>query len=97
MAGHISIVNARPGAIDQNLLPLIDANADVRLDAQAQRISNLAVRLVKSATLTGGGALAGKRGQFDLQVAGLDLNALEAAVRPTQLSGPIAIRLNDDI
>jgi len=97
VAGHILIVNARPGAIDQNLLPLIDANADVRLDAQAQRISNLAVRLVKNATLTGGGALAGKRGQFDLQVAGLDLNALEAAVRPTQLSGPIAIRLNDDI
>lgn len=97
VAGHISIVNARPGAIDQHLLPLIDANADVRLDASAQRISNLAVRLVKSATLTGSGALSGKRGQFDLQVAGLDLNALQATVRRTQLSGPIAIRLNDDI
>ncbi|MFM0032251.1 translocation/assembly module TamB domain-containing protein [Paraburkholderia madseniana] len=97
VAGHISIVNAKPGAIDQNLLPVIDANADVRLDAQAQRISNLKVRLVKSATLTGGGALTGKRGQFDLQVAGLDLNALEATVRPTQLSGPIGIRLNDDV
>ncbi|MFM0214441.1 MULTISPECIES: translocation/assembly module TamB domain-containing protein [Paraburkholderia] len=97
VAGHISIVNARPGAIDQHLLPLIDANADVRLDASAQRISNLAVRLVKSATLTGSGAVSGKRGQFDLQVAGLDLNALQATVRPTQLSGPIAIRLNDDI
>jgi translocation and assembly module TamB len=97
VAGHVSIVNARPGAIDQHLLPLIDANADVRLDASAQRISNLAVRLVKSATLTGSGALSGKRGQFDLQVASLDLNALQATVRPTQLSGPIAIRLNDDI
>lgn len=97
VAGHVSIVNARPGAIDQHLLPLIDANADVRLDASAQRISNLAVHLVKSATLTGSGALSGKRGQFDLQVAGLDLNALQATVRPTQLSGPIAIRLNDDI
>lgn len=68
VAGHVSIVNAKPGAIDQNLLPLIDAQADVRLDAQAQRISNLNVRLVKSATLTGGGTLTGKRGQFDLQV-----------------------------
>lgn len=97
VAGQVSIVNAKPGAIDQNLLPLINANADVRLDAQAQRISNLKVRLVKSATLTGGGALSGKRGQFDLQVAGLDLNALEATVRPTQLSGPIGIRLNDDV
>ncbi|CAH2912589.1 MAG: Inner membrane component of TAM transport system [uncultured Paraburkholderia sp.] len=69
----------------------------MRLDAEAQRISNPAVRLVKSATLTGGGTLTGKRGQFDLQVAGLDLNAFEATVRPTQLAGPIAIRLNDDI
>jgi translocation and assembly module TamB len=97
VAGHVSIVNAKPGAIDQNLLPVIDVQTDVRLDAQAQRISNLKVRLVKSATLTGGGALTGKRGQFDLQVAGLDLNALEATVRPTQLSGPIGIRLNDDV
>lgn len=97
VAGHVSIVNAKPGAIDQNLLPVIDANADVRLDAESQRISNLAVRLVKSATLSGGGTLSGKRGQFDLKVAGLDLNALEATVRPTQLSGPIGIRLNDDI
>ncbi|MFP3568350.1 translocation/assembly module TamB domain-containing protein [Paraburkholderia sp. SIMBA_030] len=97
VAGQISIVNAKPGAIDQDLLPVIDARANVRLDAQAQRISNLNVRLVKNATLSGGGVLTGKRGQFDLQVAGLDLNALEAAVRPTQLAGPIGIRLNDDI
>ncbi|MDE1182899.1 translocation/assembly module TamB domain-containing protein [Paraburkholderia sp.] len=97
VAGSVSIVNATPGAIDQHLLPLIDAHADIRLDAQAQRISNLNVRLVKSATLKGGGALTGKRGQFDFQVAGLDLNALEATVRPTQLAGPVAIRLNDDI
>jgi translocation and assembly module TamB len=97
VAGHVSIVNARPGAIDQNLLPLIDANADVRLDARAQHISNLNVRLVRTATVTGGGELTGKRGQFDLRVAGLDLNALQATVRPTQLSGSIGVRLNDDI
>jgi len=97
VTGHVSIVNAKPGAIDQNLLPLIDANADVRLDAQAQRISNLVVRLVKNATLTGGGTLSGKRGQFDLKVANLDLNALQATVRPTQLSGTIGVRLNDDV
>ncbi|MCC8401121.1 translocation/assembly module TamB domain-containing protein [Paraburkholderia sp. MMS20-SJTN17] len=97
VAGHISIVNAKPGAIDQKLLPLIDANADVRLDAHAQSISNLNVRLVRNATLTGGGTLSGRHGQLDLSVARLDLNALQASVRPTQLSGPIAVRLNDDI
>ncbi|APA85518.1 translocation/assembly module TamB domain-containing protein [Paraburkholderia sprentiae WSM5005] len=97
VAGHISVVNAKPGAIDQKLLPLIDANADVRLDAHAQSISNLNVRLVRNATVTGGGALSGRHGELDLNIARLDLNALQASVRPTQLSGPIAIRLNDDI
>ncbi|CAG4886232.1 translocation/assembly module TamB domain-containing protein [Paraburkholderia gardini] len=97
VAGSISIVNAKPGGIDQKLLPLIDARADVRLDAHTQRISNLNVRLVKNAMVTGGGALAGKHGQFDLHVSGLDLNAIEASVMPTQLSGPVGIRLNDDI
>jgi translocation and assembly module TamB len=96
VTGAVSIVNAKPGSIDQHLLPLIDAHADVQLDAQAQRISNLNVRLEKEATITGGGALMGKRGRFDLNVAKLDLNALQASVRPTQFGGPIAIRLNDD-
>ncbi|CAG9204390.1 Translocation and assembly module protein TamB [Paraburkholderia caribensis] len=95
--GQVSIVNAKPGSIDAHLLPLIDARADVRLDAKAQRISNLAVRLLKEATVTGGGELMGKRGQFDLKVAKLDLNALQASVRPTQFAGPVSIRLNDDV
>ncbi|MBN3754006.1 translocation and assembly module protein TamB [Paraburkholderia sp. Tr-20389] len=95
--GEVSIVNAKPGSIDEHLLPLIDARADVQLDAKAQRISNLNVRLVKDATITGGGALMGKRGQFDLQVAKLDLNALQSSVRPTQFGGPVSIRLNDDV
>ncbi|ALL64446.1 putative exported protein [Paraburkholderia caribensis MBA4] len=95
--GQVSIVNAKPGSIDAHLLPLIDARADVRLDAKAQRISNLNVRLLKEATVTGGGALMGKRGQFDLKVAKLDLNALQASVRPTQFAGPVSIRLNDDV
>ncbi|OLL33082.1 translocation and assembly module protein TamB [Burkholderia sp. SRS-W-2-2016] len=97
VAGHLSIVNAKPGAIDQNLLPLIDANTDVRLDAQTQSISNLNLRLVRNASVTGSGTLSGRRGQLDLKVARLDLNALQATVRPTQLAGPIGIRLNDDI
>ncbi|MPW17517.1 translocation and assembly module protein TamB [Paraburkholderia sp. CNPSo 3157] len=95
--GAVSIVNAKPGSIDQHLLPLIDAHVDVRLDAQAQRLSNLNVRLVKDAAVTGAGTLTGKRGQFDLQVAKLDLNALQASVLATQFAGPVSIRLNDDI
>jgi translocation and assembly module TamB len=97
VAGSASIVNAKPGAIDAHLLPLIDARTDVVLDAHTQRLSNLNVRLVKSATITGGGVLSGRNGRFDLKVAALDLSALEAGVRPTQLAGPITVRLADDV
>lgn len=97
VAGSVSIVNAKPGAIDANLLPLVDAHTDVILDAHTQRLSNLNVRLVKSATVTGGGAISGRNGRFDLKIAGLDLNAIEASVRPTQLAGPVTVRLADDV
>jgi translocation and assembly module TamB len=96
VAGSVSIVNAKPGAIDAQLLPLIDAHANVALDATTQRISNLNVRIVKNATVTGGGSLQGRNGQFDLRVASLDLNAIQSSVRPTQLSGPIGIHLAGD-
>ncbi|WP_415767612.1 translocation/assembly module TamB domain-containing protein [Paraburkholderia sp. J69-1] len=97
VAGSVSIVNAKPGAIDAQLLPLIDARTDVVLDAHTQRLSNLNVRLVKNATVTGGGAISGRNGRFDLKVANLDLNAIQASVRPTQLAGPITVRLADDV
>lgn len=96
VAGTVSIVNAKPGAIDAHLLPLVDAHTNVVLDAHTQRLSNLNVRLVKNATVTGGGVLSGRNGRFDLKVAALDLNALEASVIPTQLAGPITVRLAGD-
>ncbi|WP_233862590.1 translocation/assembly module TamB domain-containing protein [Paraburkholderia adhaesiva] len=97
VAGNVSIVNAKPGAIDANLLPLVSARTDVVLDAHTQRLANLDVRLVKDATLTGGGTISGRNGRFDLKVARLDLNAFEARVRPTQLAGPITVHLAGDV
>ncbi|MEM5311928.1 translocation/assembly module TamB domain-containing protein [Paraburkholderia sp. JHI869] len=97
VAGAVSIVNAKPGAIDEKLLPLIDAHADVVLDAKMQRIQKLAVRLVKNATITGGGTISGRDGRFDLRVAGLDLNAIQSSVRATQFAGPVGVRLNGDV
>ncbi len=93
VTGPVSIVNAKPGPVDKQLLPLIDAHADVKLDASAQTISGLSVRLLKDATVTGGGSLKGGKGRFDLKVAKLDLNAIESSIRPTQFAGPIGIDL----
>ncbi|HTH58648.1 MAG TPA: translocation/assembly module TamB domain-containing protein [Paraburkholderia sp.] len=97
VAGFVSIVNAKPGALDAQLLPLIDARADVTLDAKTQRIANLNVHVVKNATVTGDGVISGRNGQFDLKVASLDLNAIQSSVRPTQLSGPVGVRLAGDV
>ena len=97
VTGPVSIVNAKPGSVDKQLLPLIDAHANVKLDASAQIISELNVRLLKDATVTGGGTLKGGTGQFDLKVAKLDLNAIESTIRPTQFAGPIGIHLAGDM
>ncbi|KGS04788.1 translocation/assembly module TamB domain-containing protein [Burkholderia sp. ABCPW 111] len=97
VAGPVSIVNAKPGALADELLPLVDAHANVRLDAHAQRIDALAVRTIRDGSVTGGGALANGRGKFDLKVANLDLNAFVAALRPTRLAGPVGVALEPGV
>ncbi len=94
VTGPVSIVNAKPGSVDKQLIPLIDAHANVRLDASAQTISALNVRLLKDATITGDGSLQGSKGQFNLKVGKLDLNAIETTLRPTQFNGPIGVKLD---
>jgi translocation and assembly module TamB len=94
VAGAVSIVNAKPGTLTERLVPLVDAHADVRLDAREQRIENLRVKLVHEAMLTGEGMLAHGRGRFALQAAGLDVNVVTSYVRPTAFTGPIGISLN---
>jgi translocation and assembly module TamB len=96
VTGPVSIVNAKPGTVDKQLIPLIDAHANVKLDASEQIISGLNVRLLKDATLTGGGTLKDGKGEFDLKVAKLDLNQIQSTIRPTQFGGPIGIKLAGD-
>ncbi|AJY41552.1 translocation/assembly module TamB domain-containing protein [Burkholderia humptydooensis] len=93
VTGPVSIVNAKPGPLGDALLPLVEAHANVRLDAHAQRIDALAVRTIRDGSVTGGGALANGRGKFDLKVANLDPNAFVAALRPMRLAGPVGVAL----
>ncbi|WP_126286270.1 translocation/assembly module TamB domain-containing protein [Burkholderia stagnalis] len=93
VTGPVSIVNAKPGTLGDKLLPVVDAKATVRLDAHAQRIDGLALKLIRDGSVTGGGTLAGGKGRFDLKVANLDLNAFVAALRPMRLGGPVGVTL----
>lgn len=95
VAGTASIVNAAPGLLTDGKLPLIEAHANIHLDTVQQIVDRLYVRVVKDATVTGGGHLRDGKGQFDLQIANFDVHTVTTAVRPTRVSGPVHIVLKD--
>lgn len=94
VAGPITITNAKPGPIDQQLLPLVSLKADASLTAEAQQLTGVEAALPGGARLVGGGELrTGGNGEFTLQAHNLDLHALHRAVRPTRLNGPLKVTL----
>lgn len=93
--GTASIVNATPGEIGDNKLPLIEAHANLHLDPTEQTMDRLVIRVVKDATVTGSGQLHDGKGRFDLQIANFDLRTLSTAVRATRIGGPVQIELKD--
>ncbi|SMP51650.1 translocation/assembly module TamB domain-containing protein [Noviherbaspirillum suwonense] len=97
VSGPISVTNARPGSIDQELLPLESLKASATLDAQRQRLDGLVVALRGGARLEGDGEYrADGSGELQVEARGLDLHALHAAVRPTRLNGPLKASLAGD-
>ncbi|MES2535996.1 MAG: translocation/assembly module TamB domain-containing protein [Pseudomonadota bacterium] len=96
VAGSVSMTNAQSGAIDRGLLPLVSASADLVLDARRQQVSRITITLPGKATVTGGGDLRDGQGKLALQVSRLDLHALYTTLRPSQLSGPLAVRFAGD-
>lgn len=94
VTGPISIANARPGSIDQGLLPLASLKANATLDAQRQQLDSLVVDLAGGARLEGSGEYrTDGNGELTVNARGLDLHALHAAVRPTKLGGPLKVTL----
>ncbi|MFJ3055493.1 translocation/assembly module TamB domain-containing protein [Herbaspirillum sp. NPDC087042] len=107
VAGRVDITNARPGSLDQQLLPLLSASADVALDLHQQTLSRLEIRLPRDARIEGSGQFrpgsqeAGHAedmaGQFKLRIADLDLNQIHRQARPTRLSGPLELTLAPNV
>lgn len=94
VAGNVSIVNAIPGLLAEQRLPLVDARADLRWSANRQAMSSMMVHIVNGATLSGSGALQHGQGRLDLHAAGLDLNVFAASLRRTRLTGPIGVAID---
>jgi translocation and assembly module TamB len=98
VSGPVSLVNLLPGSIDRQRLPLNAIHADLDLGIDSQQVSALRIDLLKRASLTGSGQFrpAEQRGAFDFQIEGLDLHALHQQLKPTQLRGPLHIKLQPD-
>ncbi|MDP5009233.1 MAG: hypothetical protein NWQ13_09715 [Glaciimonas sp.] len=98
VSGPIRITNAAPGALDKDKLPIISVDADVRLDAHTQTLSKFQIKLQKDATINGTGQYHadGKEkntGAFNFDVAALDLQSIHGKLQPSQLRGPVSIKL----
>lgn len=90
--GPISIINRIPGQIDKNLLPIRSLAAHARLDAQAQRLTDITIRLAGDGVLSGSASNRNPlHGTLSLQAQGLNLAALHGALQPTQLAGPLEV------
>ncbi|PUA20833.1 hypothetical protein C7W93_10435 [Glaciimonas sp. PCH181] len=101
VSGPLRINNASPGAIDKDRLPLISAQAELRLDSKHQQLSGLQIKLVDNASISGTGEYHSdgeekNTGKFNLNVERLDLHALHGQLQPTQLQGPINLALTPD-
>lgn len=98
VSGPVRLDNAKPGRLDEGRLPLESATLNVVLDPARQQLSDMRVDLVGNGTIRGHGEARGTdtgklEGEFAFDVAGLDLHALYGSLRPTQLHGPVTVRL----
>ncbi|CAN5146843.1 translocation/assembly module TamB domain-containing protein [soil metagenome] len=98
VSGPFSLTNATPGPVDSGRLPLISASAEVLLDQQHQQLKQLKIKLAGNGMLTGQGEMhladGGKSaGEFRVEAAALDLHAMHTQLKPTQLHGPLTLKL----
>ena len=101
VSGPLSLSNAKSGALDAGLLPLIAANAELRLDTQTQQLTQLKIKLAGNATLNGHGEMrtsgsGNPSGEFQFETTALDLHALHAKLKPTRLHGPLTVKLQPE-
>jgi translocation and assembly module TamB len=98
VSGPVAVKNDKPGAIDEGRVPLESITADVRLDEKRQTLANVKAQLIGKASISGKGELVRNEegkfgGAFAFDVAQLNLKALHGALQPTQLWGPVNVRL----
>ena len=93
VAGEVTVRNLDPGPIDKERLPVHSVRARVEVSEMAQTLRDLRIALPGKAEIVGQGALRDGRGGFDLDVHRLNAADLYTTLVPTNLSGPVILRL----
>lgn len=93
VAGEVTVRNLEPGPIDKERLPVHSVRARVEVSEMAQTLRELRIALPGRAEIVGQGALRDGRGGFDLDVHRLNAADLYTSLVPTNLSGPVILRL----
>src|SRR4051812_13193818 len=90
-AGPVRIENARPGPYDRGQLPFQAASAQVSADVKRVHLANLDVTLPAGGRVRGDATYAGGQAQARLEVAHVDLAALQTTLQKTDLSGSASV------
>ena len=88
-AGTLRAENAKPAPLSERALPLRALSAELRLADGALHFPKIDADLGAAGEASGSGRIADAALQLDLDVERLDLHALHASLRPTQLAGDI--------
>ena len=87
--GPVRIVNALPGPIDQQRVPVTEARGTIRIHAPRYELGKATIAFANGGSASGDIVVAGERTQAKLAVAGVDLAAWHTKLRPTKLAGDI--------
>jgi len=93
LGGRLTLRNRRPGAADQQSLPVESLHAGLRLSGDELQLADLDLRLSGGGRLRGSGLLRGSELTLRLMATALDARALVSTLRPTKLAGPLRASL----
>lgn len=89
LEGPVKIVNATPGSIDQERLPVVEAKGRLLVAAPRYELTQATIAFPGGGSAVGDVRVKGREAQAKVVVKGLDLRTIHAKMHATQLEGAI--------
>ena len=96
LEGRLEALNALPGPLDQERVPLARLAAAFSADFNKLQLRDFSATLPGEGRVAGSGELERQRASFDVRIAQLNLRALRSNLRETRLAGALQIALEPD-